>query len=107
MRKILVPLAAAAAALLGTMPAAAHDEMSVAGQVTAVTAKSIQLRIKDGRVITLDVDANTRVMMAGKRLAPKDVKVGQSIKALGIGDKVTDLVAIDVTIQPAPAGKPR
>lgn len=99
MRKILAPLAAAAV-FLSALPAAAHDEMEVAGQVTAVTAKTLQLRTKDGQVVTMDVDSNTRVMMAGKRLTLKDVKVNQSVKALGFGDKLTDLVAIDVEISP-------
>ncbi len=104
MRKILAPLAAAAV-FLGALPAAAHDEMEVAGQVTAVTAKTLQLRTKDGQVVTMDVDSNTRVMMAGKRVTLKDVKVHQSVKALGFGDKLTDLVAIDVEI--SPPGKAR
>lgn len=104
MRKILAPLVAAAV-FLGALPAAAHDEMEVAGQVTAVTAKTLQLRTKDGQVVTMDVDSNTRVMMAGKRVTLKDVKVNQSVKALGFGDKLTDLVAIDVEI--SPPGKAR
>lgn len=97
MHKILAPLAAVVA-LLGAVPAVAHDEMPVAGQVTAVTAKSIKIRTKDGQVVSLEVDGNTRVMQAGKRLTVSAVKVGQSIKALGFGDSMTDLVAIDVTI---------
>ncbi|WP_411289301.1 hypothetical protein [Phenylobacterium sp.] len=106
MRKIL-PLLAVAAALLGALPAVAHDEMEVAGQVTVVTAKTIQVRTKDRRLFTLDVDGNTRVVMAGKRLSVKDVKVGQSVKALGFGDKLTDLVAIDVVIAPPQPAKRR
>ncbi|MFN9847650.1 MAG: hypothetical protein ACK56C_04710 [Alphaproteobacteria bacterium] len=104
MHKFLAPLTVATA-LLGAHPAAAHDEMTVAGQVTVVTAKTIQVRMKDGQLVTLDVDGNTRVVMAGKRLTLKNVKVGQSVKALGFGDKLTDLVAIDVTIDPPRPGK--
>lgn len=88
----------AAAALLAAGPALAHDEVPVTGQVTAVTAKSIQVRIKDGRLVNLEVDGNTRVTRDGKRLGAKDVKVGQTVKALGFGDSAADLVAIDVTI---------
>ncbi|UTP38226.1 DUF5666 domain-containing protein [Phenylobacterium sp. LH3H17] len=102
MRNVLAPFAAAAA-LLVALPAAAHDEMSVAGQVTAVSAKTIQLRMQDGKVVTLEVDSNTRVKMAGKPLGLKDLKVGQSVKALGFGDSMTDLVAIDLVISPPPA----
>ncbi len=106
MRKILAPLVAAAA-LLSANSAAAHDEIDVAGQVTAVTAKTITVRTRTGQVAVLDVDGNTRVLMAGKRLTLKDVKVGQSIKALGIGDSLTDLAAIDVVIDPAKPAKAR
>lgn len=97
MHKFLAPLAAVAA-LLSAVPAAAHDEKPVTGQVTAVTAKSIDIKTTGGQVVTLEVDSNTRVMKDGKRLTPRDVKVGQSVKALGFGDSLKDLVAIDVTI---------
>lgn len=106
MRKILSSLAAAAM-LLSAVPAAAHDEIEVAGQVSAVNAKTMQVRMKDGQLVTLDVDSNTRVVLAGKRVALKDVKVGQSVKALGFGDSLTDLVAIDVVISPPQPGKTR
>jgi hypothetical protein len=104
MRKLLLSLAAVSALFAGA-PAAAHDEIEVAGQVTAVTAKTVQLRTKDGKAVTLEVDSNTRVKMAGKPLGLKDLKVGQAVKALGFGDSLTDLVAIDVNIEPPAAGK--
>lgn len=106
MRKILAFLAVAAACICAS-PAAAHDEKSVVGQVTAVTGKMIQVRTKDGQAVTLDIDGNTRVMSAGKRLSLKDLKAGQSVKALGFGDSMTDLVAIDIVINPPqPAKRP-
>lgn len=104
MRRLLISLAAASVLFAGA-PAAAHDEMVVAGQVTAVTAKTVQLRTKDGKAVTLEIDSNTRVKMAGKLLSLKELKVGQSVKALGFGDSLADLVAIDVTIEPPAAGK--
>jgi hypothetical protein len=100
MRKFLAPLAAFAALALAA-PALAHDEIPIAGQVTAVSAKSVQIKTKDGKVVALEVDSNTRVTKDGQRLAPKDLKVGQTVKALGFGDSVEDLVAIDVTITAA------
>jgi Domain of unknown function (DUF5666) len=106
MRKIFLPLAAVSI-LFAAAPASAHDEMSVMGQVTAVTPKTLQVRMKDGRVVTLEVDSNTRVKMAGKPLGLKALRVGQSVKALGFGDSLTRLTAIDVNIEVAAAGKPR
>ena len=99
MRKLLFPIAAAAFVALSA-PAAAHDEMEVAGQVTAITAKTLQLKMKDGKAVTLEIDGNTRVVQSGKRVTVKQLKVGQSVKALGFGDSLADLVAIDVTINP-------
>lgn len=104
MRRILLPLAAVSI-LFAAAPAAAHEEKEVAGQVTAVTPKTLQLRMKDGKLVTLDVDANTRFILGGKRVTPASMKVGQSVKALGLGDSLADLVAIDVTIYPSAAGK--
>ena len=104
MRKLLVPLTAAALLALAA-PALAHDEMTVSGQVTAVTSKTVQVRTKEGKVLTLGMDANTRVVVAGKRVSSRDLKVGQAIKALGFGDSLEDLVAIDVTINPPAARK--
>lgn len=106
MRKLLLPLAAVSA-LLSSAPAAAHDEMVVAGQVAAVSAKTVTVRTKDGKVVNLEVDSNTRVKMAGKAVATKDLKVGQTVRALGFGDSMTDLVAIDVNIEPPAGGKAR
>ncbi|NQE61423.1 DUF5666 domain-containing protein [Caulobacter sp. RHG1] len=97
MRKFLAPLVLATT-LLSALPAAAHDELPIDGQVTAVTATAIKVKTKDGQVATLDVDNNTRVEQGGKRVGLKDLKVGQTVKALGYGDSMTDLVAIDVTI---------
>jgi len=97
MRKFLAPLVIATA-LFGALPAAAHEEVPVDGQVTAVSAKTVQIKTKAGSVVTLDVDTNTRVLQAGKRLALKDLKVGQTVKAVGFGDSMTDLIAIDVEI---------
>ncbi len=106
MRQLLLSLAALLV-LLAAAPATAHDEMSVTGQVTALTAKTVQLRMKDGKVVTMEIDSNTRVKMAGKTLSRQDLRVGQSVKALGFGDSMADLVAIDVNIQPAVSRKPR
>ncbi|MDI1364705.1 MAG: DUF5666 domain-containing protein [bacterium] len=97
MRKFIAPLVVATA-MLGAMPAMAHEDMPVAGKITAVTAKTIQIKAKEGDTVTLDVDNNTSVMKDGKRVTLKDLKVGQSVDALGFGDSMSDLTAIDVTI---------
>lgn len=100
MRKFLAPLVIAAAVLTAA-PALAHEEMPVAGKLTAITAKTIQIKAKEGDTVTLDVDSNTRVLMDGKRLTLKDLKVGQSVDVLGFGDSMSDLTAIDITILPS------
>ena len=98
MRKPLIAIAAAVIALFGATPASAHDEMAVVGVVKAVTATSLEIKMKDGQTVILEMDANTRVALAGKRLGVSDLKVGQSVKALGFGDSLKDLIAFDVVI---------
>nr|WP_295107551.1 hypothetical protein [uncultured Caulobacter sp.] len=104
MRKFLASLIVASA-VLSAMPAAAHQDVPLAGKITAVTAKTIDVVTSEGEIVTLDVDNNTRVAMDGKRLTPKDIKIGQTVNVLGYGDSMTDLTAIDVTI--ASPGKSR
>lgn len=104
MRKFFAPLLAAAA-VVSAPPAMAHEEMDVSGKVTAITAKTVQIKAKEGDTVTLDVDNNTRVLQAGKRVTLQAIKVGQSVDVLGFGDSISDLTAIDITI--LPAGKAR
>ena len=99
MRKFLASLIVASA-VLSAMPAAAHQDVPLAGKITAVTAKTIDVVTSEGEIVTLDVDNNTRVAMDGKRLTPKDIKIGQTVNVLGYGDSMTDLTAIDVTLTP-------
>ncbi len=98
MRKSLIALAAAISTLFSAAPASAHDEMAVVGIVKAVTATTLEIKMKDGQSVVLEMDANTRVALAGKRLGVSDLKVGQSVKALGFGDSLKDLIAFDVVI---------
>ena len=100
MRTKLTILAAAAAMLMSSA-ATAHDEYIVEGKVSAVTKEAINVTISTGQVAKLKVDKDTRVMSAGKRVTLKDLKVGQSVQATGIGDTRLDLMAIDLVIQPA------
>ncbi|WP_145998455.1 hypothetical protein [Caulobacter flavus] len=104
MRKFLASLIAVSA-VLWAMPAAAHEEFPVSGKVLAITAKTIQIKAKEGDTVTLDLDNNTRVVQGGKRVTIKEVKVGQSVDVLGFGDSFSDLTAIDITI--LPPGKAR
>ena len=87
-----------ASAVLTAMPAAAHEEYPVAGKITAVTAKTIQIKAKEGDTVTLDIDNSTRVMQGGKRVTLKEIKVGQSVDVVGFGDGMNDLTALDITI---------
>lgn len=105
MRKLFLALVAAVATLLSASPAAAHDEIAVVGVVKAVTATTLEINTKEGQTVTLEMDANTRVAMADKRLTVSDIKPGQSVKALGYGDSLKDLIVFDVVIStPAKGG---
>ena len=103
MRKILIPIAIVAA-LLGAAPAFAHGEIPVVGVVKSISATTIEISMKDGETVKLAMDVNTRVMKDGERLGIGDLKIGQSVSAVGFGDSLEDLIALDVTISRAGKG---
>lgn len=105
MRSIFAALGFAAA-LLCAAPASAHGELEVAGTVTAISATTLEIRTAAGKVVRISLDAQTRYASAGKRLTAADVKVGQRVDVIGVGDSFEDIAAMDVTVE-APPGRAR
>jgi hypothetical protein len=97
MMSIAVAIAIACAA-----PLAAHDEYRIIGTVTKITATQIDVKqVKDGKVIEIDVNKQTKVTRDKKPAAIKDVKVGGSVVVEALGDSMLDLTALEIRIVPA------
>ncbi len=82
---------------------AAHDEFRIIGTVTKVTSKAIAVKQKDGKVVEMDMDKQTKFTRDKKPVKLSDVKVGGSVVVDALGDSILDLTVIEVRLVPAPA----
>lgn len=94
---LLALLLMAAAAPLS----AAHDEFRIIGTVTKISAKEIAVKQKDGKVVEIDIDKQTKFTRDKKPVKASDVKVGGSVVVDAIGDTILDLLALEVRLVPA------
>lgn len=91
-----------ASLVVATGPAAAHDEYRIIGTVSKITATQIDVKqVKDGKVIEIDLDQQTKFTRDKKPVAASTVKVGQSVVVDALGDTILDLLALEVRLVPA------
>lgn len=104
-------LAATIIALIVIAPAslAAHDRYRIIGTVTKLTADEITVKQeKDGVLVEMDHDKNTKVTRDKKPLKVSDVKVGAYVVIDALGDSILDLVVLEMRLVPPPkAQKPQ
>jgi hypothetical protein len=99
-----------AAMLACSMPLSAHDKYRIVGTVAKITATQIDVKqIKDGTLVEIDVDKQTRVTRDKKLAAFSQIKVGGSVVVEALGDSILDLQALEIRLVPAipSAGKPK
>lgn len=93
----MLSIVAAAAA-----PLAAHDEYRIIGTVVKISATQIDVKqTKDGKIIQIDIDKQTKVTRDKKPVARTLVKVGGSVVVEALGDSILDLQAIEIRLVPA------
>lgn len=93
---------AIATAIACAAPLSAHDEYRIIGTVTKITADQIDVKqVKDGKVIEIDINKQTKVTRDKTPAAMKDVKVGGSVVVEALGDSILDLTAIEIRLVPA------
>lgn len=104
MSRILIALTIAAFAA-GSTSLAAHDRYRIVGTVTKLTADEITVKqAKDGALVEMDHDKNTKVTRDSKALKITDVKVGASVVIDALGDSILDLVVLEIRLVPALPG---
>lgn len=91
----------------GMATLSAHDRYRIVGTVTKITADEITVKqAKDGALVEMDHDKNTKVVRDSKALKISDVKVGASVVIDALGDSILDLVVLEIRLVPAiPATK--
>ncbi len=80
---------------------AAHDEYRIIGTVTKVSATEIAVKQKDGKIVEMDMNKQTKFTRDKKPVALKDVKVGGSVVVDALGDSILDLTVLEVRLVPA------
>ena len=87
---------------IATAPlSAAHDEFRIIGTVTKITAKEISVKQKDGKIVEMDIDKQTKFTRDKKPVASSEVKVGGSVVVDALGDSILDLTVLEVRLVPA------
>lgn len=85
-----------------TTPLAAHDEYRIVGSVVKLTATQIDVKqIKDGKIIKVAVNKQTKLTRDKKPVAISELKVGGSVVVDAIGDSIEELLALDIRLVPA------
>lgn len=102
MRQIALTVIALAIGVLSVGSLKAHDEYRIVGTVTKITADEIAVKqVKDGKIIEMDINKQTKVTKDKKPVAIKDVKVGGSVVVEALGDSILELTAIEIRLVPA------
>ena len=102
MNRLIATLTAMTIVALSATPVAAHDEYRIIGTVTKITATQIDVKqVKDGQVISIKIDEQTKATRDKKPAALKDVKTSGSVVVEALGDSLKDLLAIEIRLVPA------
>lgn len=78
----------------------AHDEFRVIGVVVKKQGNTMQVRNKDGKVISIGLTRGTVVTRDKKNLGVSEVQTGLTVVVDALGDSEADLEAVEVRIVP-------
>ena len=91
-------LAIAAIVVLGAAQAFAHDEYRIIGTIAARKDANLQVRSREGKMVTIKVDDQTLVYRDNKKVDSAELTAGRHVVVDGLGDTPTDLLAVEVRI---------
>jgi hypothetical protein len=93
--------------LIGGMHLWAHEDFRVIGTVTKVQATQLDVKMSDGKTVSIAMDKQTNVTRDKSKVGTSTLKSGQSVVVDAYGDNYDSLLAIEVRIVPAiaPASK--
>ncbi len=81
-------------------PLGAHENFRIVGTVTLIKGQDLDVKTKEGRIVKMSIDSNTRVMRDKKKVAIDELKVGLSVVCNARGDTIDDLMVLDIQIVP-------
>src|SRR4051794_5417858 len=101
MKNLVIGLLFAATLAFAT-PLRAHDQYRIVGTVAKITATQIDVKqLKDGKIVEIDIDKQTKVTRDKKPVAFNQIKVGGSVVVEALGDSILDLQALEIGLVPA------
>lgn len=78
----------------------AHDEYRVVGVVTKMTATSVEVKNKEGKDYSIQVNKQTAVTRNDQAVATSELKAGLTVVVDALGDSESDLTAVSIRIVP-------
>ncbi|MBY0511862.1 MAG: hypothetical protein K2P94_17125 [Rhodospirillaceae bacterium] len=84
-------------------PVLAHGDMRVVGEVTAVDADSVDVKMRDGKIVPVALGPKTNITKDKVKADPKELTTGQFVVIEAHGDGYDDLVAVEIRLVPPPA----
>lgn len=92
MRKISTVLGVMFLLLTATLALAHGGHAHVMGTVTATAADHIEVKTKDGKVVSIPLDKKTHYSMGKKKAAAADVQIGRRVVVhLGAGGEAVEV----------------
>lgn len=98
MNRRIMMLAIAAMVAVGAAHALAHDEYRIIGTIAARQDSQIQVKSREGKVVTIKVDGETLIYRDNKKVDAAELKAGRHVVVDGLGDTPTELLALEVRI---------
>jgi hypothetical protein len=88
---------------LGTAAGSTHNEYRIIGVVQKVSPKSLSVKQnKDGKVVTMEMDAESIVTRDKKKVPQSELKIGLNVVVDACGDSIDKLLVMEVRLVPPP-----
>ena len=99
-RLVLFVLVAIVAATVATIT---HEQMRVVGVIVKFEKSLLDVKTKEGKTISIEIDAVTKITLNKKPVGREELKVGRTVAVDATGDSVDELFAISVVLAPQSA----
>lgn len=76
----------------------AHDEFRIIGTIAVVKRAQLEVKSRDGKMVTMKVDGETLVYRDNKKVGAAELAAGRHVVVDALGDSMADLLAIEVRI---------
>jgi hypothetical protein len=77
-----------------------HDNFRIIGTLTKHQQSKIEVKNKDGKIISIRLDKQTSISRDEKKVDPTALKAGQSLVVDAYGDTEDDSLAVEIRIVP-------